>query len=104
MLADALKTKQSHHIEKRNLEDANMEIETENTNNEDQILIKVISLKTHVVTDCGAVLHQVFWSGTTFKKVINKYRRYLSPKYKIFQIVFDRYKKKKLQGLRKCTT
>ena len=72
-----------------------MEIEAENTNNEDQILIKVISLKTHVVTDCGAVLHQVFWSGTTFKKVINKYRRYLSPKYKIFQIVFDRYKKKK---------
>ena len=77
-----------------------MEIEAENTNNEDQILIKVISLKTHVVTDFGAVLYQVFWSGTTSKKVINKYRRYLSPKYKIFQIVFDRYKKK-LQGLRK---
>ena len=78
-----------------------MEIEAENTNNEDQILIKVISLKTHVVTDCGAVLHQVFWSGTTFKKVINKYRRYLSPKYKIFQIVFDRYKKKKFARITK---
>ena len=48
-----------------------MEIEAERTNNEDQILIKVNFLKTHVVTDCGAVLHQVFWSGTTFKKVIN---------------------------------
>ena len=37
---------------------------------------------------------QVFWSGLTFKEVINEYRRYTSLKYKIYPIVFDGYKSK----------
>ena len=37
VLADVLKTKQSHHKEKkRNLKNADIEIEAENTSNEDQ--------------------------------------------------------------------
>ena len=47
-----------------------MEIEADSTNNEDKLLHKVIPLETHVVTDDGALLRQVFWSGTTFKEVI----------------------------------
>ena len=61
VLADVLKIKQSHHNGKnRNLKDADMEIETESINNEDQLLNKVIPLETHVVIDGGALLHQVF--------------------------------------------
>ena len=71
MLADVLKTKQSHHKWKnRVLRDEDMEIEEESINNEDKLLHKVIPLETHVVTDDGALLRQVFWSGTTFKEVI----------------------------------
>ena len=71
MLADVLKTKQSHHKRKnRVLRDEDMEIGEESTNNEDKLLHKVIPLETHVVTDGGALLRQVFWSGTTFKEVI----------------------------------
>ena len=37
VLADVLKTKQAHHKEKkRNLKNADIEIEAENTSNEDQ--------------------------------------------------------------------
>ena len=56
-----------------------MEIEAESTNNEDQILNKVISFETHAVIDGGALLRQVFWSGRAFKKVINENCRYASP-------------------------
>ena len=55
-----------------------MEIEAESTNNEDQILKKVIPFDTHVVIDGGALLCQVFWSGTAFKEVISENRRYAS--------------------------
>ena len=64
-----------------------MEIEAESTNNEDQLLNKVILLEDHVIIDGGALLHQVFWPGSTFQEVINEYRRYVSSKYKICQIV-----------------
>ena len=68
VLADVLKTKQSHHKgKKRDLKDADMEIETESTNNEDQLLNKVIPSQTHVIIDGGTLLRQVFCSGTTFK-------------------------------------
>ena len=93
MLEGVLKTKQSHHKgQKRNLNDVDMELEAESTTNEDQLLIKVIPSGVDVVIDCGALLRQVFSSGTTFKEVINKYRKYVSPKYKICQILFDGYK------------
>ena len=46
VLADVLKMKQSHHKgKKRKLKDTNMEIEAESTNNEDQLLNKVILLE-----------------------------------------------------------
>ena len=93
VLADVLKTKQSHHKgKKRNLKDADIEIEAESINNEDQLLIKVIPSGIHVVIDSAILLRLVFWSGTTFKEIIKEYRRYLSPKYKICQIVFDENK------------
>ena len=39
VLANVLKTKEAHHKrKKRNLNDADIEIETESTNNEDQLL------------------------------------------------------------------
>ena len=80
MLADVLKTNQSHHKgKKENLMDGNRE--------EDQLLKKVILLEIHVENDDEALLRHVFWSGTAFKE-INKNRRYASSKY-IFQIVFD---------------
>ena len=72
VLADVLKTKQSQHKwKKRKLKDADMEIEAESTNNEQKLLNKEILLETHVVIDVGALLRQVFWSGTAFKEVIN---------------------------------
>ena len=55
-----------------------MEIEAESTNNEDQILKKVIPFDTHVVIGGGALLCQVFWFGTAFKEVISDNRRYAS--------------------------
>ena len=68
VLADVLKTKQSHHKgKKRNLKDADIEIEAERTNTVDQLLIKVIPSETHVVIYCATLLRllpQVFWSGT----------------------------------------
>ena len=63
-------------------------MEIEAANNEDQLLSKIIPLGIRVVIDGGALLHQVFWSGTAFKEVLNKYRRYASSEYKICQIVF----------------
>ena len=69
-----------------------MEIETESTNNEDQLLNRVIPLETQVVIDGGALLHQVFWSRAEFKEVIYENRRYASSKYIVLQIVFDEYK------------
>ena len=42
------------------MKNADMEIETESTNNEDQLLNKVVLLKTHVGTDGGALLRQLF--------------------------------------------
>ena len=43
VLADVLKTKQSHHKEKKtNLKDADMELEAESNNNEDKLLNKVV--------------------------------------------------------------
>ena len=69
-----------------------MEIEAESTNNEDQLLNKVIPLETHVVIDGGALLHQVFWSRAAFKEAIYENRRYASSKYIVLQIVFDKYK------------
>ena len=69
-----------------------MGIETPNTNNQDQLLNKIIPLDTHVVTDGGALLRQVFWFGATFKEVINKDRRYASSNNMILQIVFYEYK------------
>ena len=84
VLTDVLKTKQSHHKgKKRNLKEA------ESTNNEDQLLIKVIPSEIHGFIGCAILLRQVFWSGTMIKKVINEYHRHVSPKYKICQIVFD---------------
>ena len=72
MLADVLKTKESHHKgKKRDLKDADMKIEAESTNNKDELLIKVIPLETHVVIGYAALLSQAFCSGTKFKKVIN---------------------------------
>ena len=66
-LADVLKTEQSHHREKiRDLKDEDMEIKEDSTNNEDQLLNKVIPLETHVVIDSGALLRQIFRSGTAF--------------------------------------
>ena len=74
-----LKTKQSHHKGKKgNLKDADMRIEAENTNNKEQLLNKVIFLETHVVIDGGALLRQLFWSGTAYKEVTNKNCRYAS--------------------------
>ena len=68
VLTDVLKTKQSHHKgKKRNLKDADIEIEAERTNTVDQLLIKVIPSETHVVIYCATLLRllpQVFWSGT----------------------------------------
>ena len=55
---------------------------------------KVILLEAHVVIDGRALLHPVFWSGSTFKEVINEYRRYASSKCKICQIGFDGCKSK----------
>ena len=50
VLADVLKTKQSHHKgKKRNLNDADMELEAESTINEDQLLIEVIPSGVDVV-------------------------------------------------------
>ena len=73
MLADGLKTKQSHHKgKKRDMKNADMEIETKSTNNEDQLLNKVVLLETHVGIDGGALLRQVFWPGTVFKQGSNK--------------------------------
>ena len=95
VLADILKTKQSHHKRKNwNLKDTDMNVEVETTNNEDQLLNKIIPLEGHVVIDGGALLHQVFWSGSTFKEVINKYHRHVSAKYKICKTVFEGYKSK----------
>ena len=51
-------------------------------------------MENHVIIDGGALLHQVFWSGSTFEEVTNEYRRYVSSKYKICQIVFNGYKLK----------
>ena len=66
-LADVLKTEQSHYREKiRDLKDEDMEIKEDSTNNEDQLLNKVIPLETHVVIDSGALLRQIFRSGTAF--------------------------------------
>ena len=82
MLADALETQQSNHKGKeRKLKDAHLEIEAESTNNENQLLSKAILLEA-----------QVFSSGSKFKEVMNKYRRYVSSKYKIWPIIFDGYK------------
>ena len=67
-------------------------MEIEAANNEDQLLNKIIPLGIRVVTDGGALLHQVFWSGTAFKEVLNKYHRYASSEYKICQKVFHRCK------------
>ena len=68
VLTDVLKTKQSHHKgRRRNLKDADIEIEAERTNTVDQLLIKVIPSETHVVSYCATLLRllpQVFWSGT----------------------------------------
>ena len=36
----------------------------------EELLNKVILLETHVVIYYGALLHQAFWSGSTFKEVI----------------------------------
>ena len=41
--------------------------------------IEAVPFETHVVIDGGALRHQVFWSGTAFKEVINENRRYASP-------------------------
>ena len=97
VLAYVLKTKQSRHKEKKkNLKDADMELEAESTNNEDKLLNKVTPLETHVVIDGGALVSQVFWSGT----IINENRRYASSKYMICQIFkinnlsIDEYKQK----------
>ena len=76
VLADVLKMKQSHHKgKKRKLKDTDMEIEAESTNNEDQLVNKEILLEDHVIIDAGALLHQVYSSGSTFQEVINEYRR-----------------------------
>ena len=73
VLADGLKTKQSHHKgKKRDMKNADMEIETESTNNEDQLLNKVVLLETHAGIDGGALQRQLFWPGTVFKKGSNK--------------------------------
>ena len=55
-----------------------MGIEAESTNNEDQLLNSVIPLETHVVIDGGVLRRQIFWSGTAFKEVINKNRKFES--------------------------
>ena len=67
LAADVLKTKQKRG-KKRNFKDTDMEIEAKSTNNEDQLLNKVIPLPSHVFTDGGASLHEVFWSGSTLRK------------------------------------
>ena len=68
ILLDVLKTKQSHlKAKKRKLKDADTKIESESTNNEEQLLNEVVPLETHVVIDSRALLHQVLWSGLTFK-------------------------------------
>ena len=52
MLADNLKTKQSHHKRKNwNLKDTDMDVEVETTNNDDQLLNKIIPLEDHMVID-----------------------------------------------------
>ena len=69
-----------------------MEIEAKSTNDEDRLLNKVIPLTSHVVNDSGDSLYQVFWFESTFNEVINRYRRYVSTKYKVCKTVFDGYK------------
>ena len=61
------------------------EIEAESTNNEHQLLSKVVPLETHVVIDGGALLRQVFWPGTAFKEIINENCRY-SCIFKIYDL------------------
>ena len=76
VLADVLKMKQSHHKgKKRKFKDTDMEIEAESTNNEDQLVNKEILMEDHVIIDAGALLHQVYSSGSTFQEVINEYCR-----------------------------
>ena len=76
VLTDVLKTKQSHHKgKKRNLKDADIEIEAERTNTKDQLLITVFPSETHVVIYCATLLRllpQVFWSGTTLWNVMEQ--------------------------------
>ena len=61
---------------------------------------KVILLEAHVIIDGEALLHQIFWSGSRFKEVINEYHRYVSSKYNICQIGFDGCKSKTTKDLK----
>ena len=49
--------------------------------------------RSSYVLDGGALLHRVFWHGSTFGDVAKQYCTYVKSKYGVCKVVFDGYEK-----------